>query len=91
MLPPSDLPLADHGECNCSVHRTIRAWQKAINPQTPEAEDAFYEMLEAWEDAETDASYYRAILDGSWPSAVEQLTEALEKAKALREMTSKNE
>lgn len=34
--------------------------------------------------AEEDASYYRCILDGSWPSAVEQLTAALERAKVKR-------
>jgi hypothetical protein len=93
MLPPTDLPLADHSlvECDCSVHRTIRAWRTAINPQTPEAEDAFNEMLCAWEDAETDLSYYRVILDGSWPTSVEQLTVALEKAKTRRKIEAQLE
>ena len=32
-------------------------------------------------DLEADIEYYHCIMDGSWPSSVEQLTNALDKAK----------
>ena len=80
-----------NSDCNCTLHQQIKRWKDALNPQTPEAEAAFNEMLDAWENAETDVHYYRAILDGSWPTAVEQLTAALEGAKKVRRMVGINQ
>ena len=80
-----------NSNCNCTLHQQIKRWKDALNPQTPEAEAAFNEMLDAWENAETDVHYYRAILDGSWPTAVEQLTAALEGAKKVRRMVGINQ
>lgn len=40
------------------------------------------ELLDAYCQEHEDNSYHQAILDGSWPTAVEQLEHALYKAKA---------
>lgn len=34
---------------------------------------------------EEDLNYLQVVFDGSWPTAVEQLTKALERAKTLKE------
>jgi hypothetical protein len=41
--------------------------------------EAFNEMFGRIEEAETDVSYYRAILCGEWPSGKEILERALKK------------
>lgn len=43
------------------------------------------EFMDRWLNEGMDADYNAAILDGSWPHAVERLQHALEKAIKIRE------
>lgn len=70
--------------CNCRICTQHRRWHAALNPQTEEAKAAYDEMWTNIEGAETDAGHWRAIFDGSWPSAEEQLTNALERIRSAR-------
>ena len=72
-------------KCNCVVHQQIEKWEKALVIDTDEKRAAFEEMLELWENIATDRDYYEAILNGSWPSAEDQLTKALNSIKAKQQ------
>lgn len=67
--------------CECNVCQTLRRWRTVLQIDTPEKEAVFNEIVETWENESMDADYYRAIMDGSWPSAVELLENALDKAR----------
>jgi len=69
-------------ECNCKICIDHKRWYAALNPQTPEAKAAFDDMLTEIEGASTDASVWRCIFEGNWPSAEQQLTGALERIRA---------
>ena len=58
---------------------------KRIQSKLPEREaKEFRDFVNEYVNIEMDLNYHQAIMDGSWPSAVEQLTDALEKAKRIR-------
>lgn len=78
----------DTPACQCQVCLSIRSWKARLGVSTPEQREAFNEMLDAWETADTDATYYRCILNGTWPNSVAILEKALEKARALSNTTS---
>lgn len=59
--------------CKCEVCNDLRHLQECnVNP----------EFIDRWLSEGLDANVNAAILDGSWPSAIEFLTRALENAKA---------
>lgn len=58
--------------CSCETCNAIRRW-KSLGVSDGE--------IEALLDIEMDRDYYKSILDGDWPSSVELLTQALERAK----------
>lgn len=73
----SSTPTATTSDCTCRVHTLLNRWREALVIDTPEKEEAFGEIIDAWAHAEMDRDYLRAIMDGSWPSAREQLEAAL--------------
>lgn len=71
-------------ECNCSVcrrHRRIEAVKAARDVDALIA--LVDELHNTLGDTEEDLDYRLCILNGSWPSAVEQLERALVTAKAF--------
>ena len=58
----------------------MRRWKsKIINGSEAERLEVYNEMFERIELAETDLSYFKAIMDGTWPSGKQLLELALEK------------
>ena len=69
--------------CNCQVCQDLRRWRSKIHSDVREdREEVFQEMFGRIKDAETDLSYYKAILNGEWPSAETILEHALTKIRA---------
>ena len=62
--------------CECQVCKDISHLQECGVSE---------DFINRWMNEGMDSGVAHAILDGSWPSAVEQLEEALEKAKKMRE------
>ena len=74
-------------DCRCQFSKDFEFMIRLL-PNVPER---FRKQLEeffhrAWTEQE-DADYNNCILDGSWPSSVEQLERALENAKKRREQS----
>lgn len=70
-------------ECRCDLcrrHRHIRATIKSGARE--ELCKLIDELSDQLLEVEDDRDYYAAILDGSWPSAVELLQQALKEAEA---------
>ena len=66
--------------CECQRCQDSLRWQNAIYHGThQEKMEAFREMWDAIENAETDAAYLNALLDGTWPTGKEVLEFALRK------------
>ena len=72
------------GHCQCGVCKTLRRWREVLQIDTPEKDEVFDEIVTVWETESTDASYYRAILDGSWPNAEKILEESLSRIRAKK-------
>lgn len=54
-------------ECNCKICQDHRRWITVLNPEADKAKNAVLdEIFGRLEGAETDATYYRMKLDGSW-------------------------
>lgn len=68
--------------CNCRLCQRSRKLREIIAHRDV---DELISTLNAFADdlvgAEEDASYYRGIVDGTWPNAVAILERSLEKAK----------
>jgi len=63
--------------CTCETCTAIDRWAKALKPETPEAKEAFEEMLMRLEAAETDAVVAQEVFAGRWPGSVEILERSL--------------
>ena len=71
-------------KCNCELCKLNDLRTKALESDDIEfVKEVLKEFADLWLNADDDASYYHCILDGSWPSAVEILTNSLEKAKKI--------
>lgn len=69
--------------CECKVCKDDKRWRDVIkNGTVDDRFEVYNEMQSRIELAETDASIYRAILDGTWPNALEILERSLEIIKA---------
>lgn len=71
-----------HNQCNCRLclySRKVRGILHRRNAD--EMKDTINDLMDANYNIGADLEYAEAILDGSWPSSVEQLDRALEKAK----------
>ena len=72
----------DHRVCECSLCQYSRKVHEVVESRDPEALIAVVkELMSASYNIGDDLNYLECIMDGSWPSAVQQLTAALEKAK----------
>jgi len=68
--------------CNCEwcqLHRRVEDVKTRC--VVSEMKDLIGELFELYANTEFDLDYYKAIFDGSWPSAKEQALEILERAK----------
>ena len=75
-------------KCNCKTCILQENWQKAKKDKNIEEMDKLFEELFSWfEHEELDREVYDAIFEGDWPSSVERLEAALEKAKKRRAET----
>ena len=70
--------------CQCGVCKTLRRWREVLQIDTPEKEEVFDEIVTVWETEATDASWGRAILDGSWPNAEQILEQSLADIRAKK-------
>lgn len=72
--------------CQCfSCKLGRRANRTMKNGSHRQKNDLIKEILNYWCSEGEDASYYKCILDGSWPSSVKILEALLEKAKNRKE------
>ena len=72
-------------ECQCETCVMARRYEAAIEAKDFDAmsqlaKDAMNALCMVGEDA----CYYKAILEGYWPSSERQLTEALAKARSMK-------
>lgn len=71
-----------HNQCNCRLctySRKVREIKKRGN--VDEMKATIDDLMDANYNIGADLEYAEAVLNGSWPSSVEQLERALEKAK----------
>ena len=72
---------------NCAICAESRKFNKSIRAARSGSRTQIEKHIKEWFNAyineSADNNYYHAILDGSWPSAVEILERALEKAKQM--------
>jgi hypothetical protein len=86
MIEFSRMPDDFTGGCGRKACRIC--WESHVVTQALESADfgriaeVLEQVLDAYCQEADDRCYYKSILDGSWPSAVEQLERALVKAKA---------
>ena len=77
--------------CDCNLCKENRLIEYHIE-KIPEEQKNFFEgFIERHYDDALSAEYNKAILDGSWPNAVEILEDALENAKRKRLEKEMNE
>lgn len=70
--------------CNCDVCNNNRSHDAHIQ-MIPESERQFFEMIyDQLLNTQFDNEYYKAIMEGSWPSAVPILERALANAKQMQ-------
>jgi len=76
--------------CQCHLCFTLSPSHDKIRAALPgELKPRFDEIMNEFISFGEDTAYYHAILDGSWPSAVEHLERALEEAKKIRKSRDK--
>ena len=73
-------------ECNCNWCKRYKQFKRVIeNPKLTPFERKFIDKLfDDLNHVEADLNYKECILEGDWPSAVEQLELALARAKNKR-------
>ena len=68
-------------DCDCPIcTRIYKAKDIARRGDVEELRTLVDDLLYRLINAETDAEYYRSILDGTWPRSIEVLRNSLEKA-----------
>jgi len=84
-IPDILKPIGKNYKCNCRICKLHKLEQKALRSNNIGfVKKTLKEFAGLYGDANYDNDYYRCVMNGSWPSAVEQLEEALEKAKKIR-------
>jgi DNA-binding NtrC family response regulator len=79
-VPKDFLPKNKQCECElCVYSREVR--EKIERRDVNELIKVIEDLMNANYNVGFDLDYYKCIMDGSWPSAVEQLEAALERAK----------
>ena len=72
----------DKKKCDCEFCRLHDLRTKALESDDIEfVKKAVEEFSDLWLNVSEDLSYHKCILDGSWPTADEVLTDSLEKWK----------
>lgn len=66
----------------CRMTTRARSIMRNMNPR--EVRKLVRDLLDNWAQAAENEQYLRAILDGTWPSSLEQLTGAIARAMAVR-------
>lgn len=70
--------------CSCEICKDISSWTDAIKSDDVKARlEIFSELFERLETAETDVTYFRSIMDGSWPQSEHILQRALTRVQTL--------
>lgn len=74
--------MSEENKCNCNFCQLYAKRTEALaSDDIDVVKKALIEFSDLWLSADFDLSYYKCILDGSWPQAEEILTRSLEKAK----------
>jgi hypothetical protein len=80
------MPIKKEDKCNCEWCKMYdRLMLARDHGDVHELIELADDLFEVWSHTRDDLAYLQCIFDGSWPSAVEQLEEALAKAKTIRE------
>ena len=64
-------------KCKCRTCDRIREFHVRLQSVPAESKEYFSDVFNLLLETQEDVSYYRAILDGSWPNAKEVLDTAL--------------
>ena len=75
----------NHPPCNCASCQEGRRFMEIVAKLQAEDKEWMTEFYNLHLNIAEDLSYRECIMTGEWPSAVEQLTFALEQAKKKRE------
>jgi hypothetical protein len=74
--------MSEKRKCNCEFCRLHALRTEALKSDDIQVvKDALTEFSDLWLFVSEDLSYYKCIMDGSWPTADVLLTDALEKFK----------
>lgn len=77
--------MPDKPPCDCPWCTRNRVWDEIVASRDTEALlKLIVELRNELCETEEDLEYRKAILSGSWPTALEQLEEALKRAKEKR-------
>lgn len=76
--------MAEKKKCNCEFCKLHILRTKALESDDIKVvKEALKEFSDLWLNVDEDNNYYHCILDGSWPTAPEQLRRGLAKARRL--------
>lgn len=76
--------MAEKKKCNCEFCKLHILRTKALESDDIKVvKEALKEFSDLWLNVDFDLSYNKCILDGSWPTAEEQLTRGLAKVRKL--------
>lgn len=65
--------------CTCQTCATMQSHKEHIAALPEQHQAYFYELVEHLYNVQADLDWYKAVLNGSWPSSKEILTAALQK------------
>ena len=69
-------------KCDCAICKMLELRAKALESNDIDyVKEQLIEFADLWLYADFDKSVLEAVMDGSWPTAREQLTKALGKCK----------
>lgn len=72
--------MSKESKCNCEFCKLHALRTKALESDDIEfVKETMKEFADLWLNTDEDLSYYKCILDGSWPSAGKILTDSLGK------------
>ena len=81
--------MSEEKKCNCEFCKRYAIRQQALESKDLEfVKKVLVDFADMWLNAEEDLSYYKCIMDGSWPSSEEILTRSLKKDKEKKNESS---
>lgn len=76
--------MKDGKKCNCEFHRLFALRTKALESDDIKfVKKTLEEFSDLWLNISEDLNYHQVILDGSWPTAPEQLRQGLARARKI--------